>query len=130
MQSVSVTPMSTPTQITSVESSSSEAYVGDASGATASTSILSSSITQGPDASVVSSSASPTSAESTTSPDASTAELTVSTTSAQSTASTSASDATEAPASTTTGAGARVEKGWYVVVGVSVGVVVATVFMA
>ena len=108
MQSVPVTTiMPTPTQITVVESSSSEAHGGDASGSAVLTGMLSDSLTQGSDKSFAEAEGSPTSAESTPS--------------------TGLADASGAQASTTTGLGGRVESSWYGVVGV--GVVVATVLM-
>jgi len=94
---------STRTQVTGVETSSSDTVVVDATG----TSLLSSSTAQSADTSVTSASAS--------------------TTGAESTVSTGSADASDAQASTTTGAGGRVERSWYGVVGV--GVIVATVLM-
>jgi len=99
------TTTSTSTQVTV-----SETQIGAASGATTPTSTLFESAAQSAGSSAESSGV----------------ELTTSTTSAELTASTDASeatDATEAPASTTTGAGARVSKGWYGVVGVGFGMV-------
>ena len=128
MQSVPVTTiMPTPTQITVLESSSSEADVGNVSGTTAWTSMLSSSSMRGSDASVAEETVSTNSAESTAESDASIKESTASTTSAQSTASTGLADASGAQASTTTGLGGRVERSWYGVLGV--GVIVATAWM-
>jgi len=101
--SVSVTVMSKSAQVTSVETSSSETIIVDSTR----TSLLSSSTAQNADTSVTSSSAS--------------------TTGAESTVSTGSADASDAQASTTTGAGGRVGRSLYGVVGV--GVVVATVLM-